>query len=423
MILKQPGYLIIAGALFASAVPTEAADWSNRMGPGFDRTTSEPAPSLAAGKPKRLWEMRAGGGFSSFVTGGGRAYTVVATSAQGASRETVVAVDRKTGQTIWQRPLAVAQYRNGGDRGVPDNDGGDGPRTTPVFADGRLFVFGTEFDLTALDAATGRVLWQKHLLKDFGGSEISWGNAASPLVMGDRVLVAGGGSGQAFIAFRADNGEVIWKSGNDRATHSTPVLATIHSTPMALFMVERGLVALDPATGKELWHYPFAHRTSTAASPVVWQDIVNVSASYGIGGGACKVTRKGDGWDVEELWRVRSDREAGAHWTTAVAHNGYIFGMYGHNQHGKAPLSCIDIRTGKVMWSQPGFGPGSVMIANDRLLAISDKGQIAVVEPTHTGYREFAKVDVIDGKVWSGLAISDGQLFVRSTTMGVCLEL
>jgi outer membrane protein assembly factor BamB len=424
---KRPPYItktfmktapFVLMALATSFGYAAAGEWSHIMGPQGDRKTAE-AAKWTKGKPRQLWEISAEGGFSSFVTGDGRAYTVVLSDVGGRPRETALAVDRKTGKTLWRVPLGEAVYRNGGERA----GGGDGPRTTPVFADGRVFVFGGKFDLHALDASTGAVLWKRDLIREHGGSEITWSNAAAPLVLDDRVLVAGGGRGQSFLALRADNGEVVWKTGNDRATHSTPVLATIHGKQQALFVAVRGLVSLDPANGRELWHYPFPHSTATAASPVVWNDIVNVTAGYGVGGGACQVTRKGEQWSVEELWRSPGNRDTAAHWSTAVVHNGYLYGCYGHGSYGSGPFKCIDIRTGKVLWQQSGFGHGQVIMVGNRLLATSDAGELTLIEPNPAGYREVARADVIDGKVWASLAFSDGQLFMRSTTQGVCLEL
>ncbi len=396
-----------------------AADWLHIAGPSNDRTTAEKAPaSLPKEGPRKLWEISAGGGFSSFVTGGGKAFTVVPEK----RRETVIAVDRKTGKTLWQTALGETGYRNGGEKGAPGNDGGDGPRSTPVFSQGRVFVFGGRFDLHALDATTGKIVWQHDLIKEFGGREIVWSNAASPLVIGDRVLVAGGGSNQTFLAFRADTGEVLWKSGTDHATHSTPIVATIHGKEQAIFMVERGMVSLDPTDGRELWHYPFPYRTSTAASPVVWRDIVNCAAAYGVGGGACQLTRTGEKWDVTELWRSPGN-ETAAHWSTAVVRDGFLYGIYGHRDFAQNSVKCIDIRTGKVKWEKPGFGPSQLILAGDRLLATTDHGQLVVIEPIPTAYHELARADVIKGKVWASPALSDGQLLLRSTTQGVCLEL
>ncbi len=388
------------------------------MGTGHDRKTTESfAPASLSGQTRRAWEVSVGGGFSSFVTGDGKAYTVIPVD----GRETAVALDRKTGKTLWQTPLGATGYRNGGERGAEGNDGGDGPRSTPVFAGNRVFVFGGKFDLYALESSSGRILWQHDLIKEFEGKEITWSNAASPLVIRDRVLVAGGGSNQSYLAFRADNGQVLWKTGSDRPTHSTPILATIHGKEQAIFMAERGVVSRDPADGRELWHYPFPYRTSTAASPVVWQNIVNCAAAYGVGGGACQVKRTGETWEVTELWRSPGNDTA-AHWSTAVAHDGYLYGLYGHRDFAKNAFKCIDIRTGKILWQEPGFGPSQVIMAGGRLVATTDYGQLVLIEPTPTAYRELARIDAIKGKVWASPAFSDGQLLLRSTTKGLCLE-
>ncbi|MEO5957994.1 MAG: PQQ-binding-like beta-propeller repeat protein [Opitutaceae bacterium] len=411
--------LLSFATLAASAfAPVQAADWPHVMGPTIDRKTPETVRAWTAGQPRKIWQIPTSGGFSSWITGAGRAYTMHTVD----GLETVIAVDRKTGKPLWETRLGPAQYRNGGERGAPGNEGGDGPRSTPVFAGGRIFVFGGNFDLHALDAATGKTIWTHDLLREFGGQQIEWSNAASPLVLADRVLVAGGGRGQSFLAFRPDNGEPLWKSGSDRPTHSTPIVATIHGQSQALFLVARGLVSLDPQTGRELWHYPFPHRTSTAASPVVWRDIVNCTAAYGVGGAACQIKRTGDTWDATELWR-RPGAETAMHWSTAVVHEGFLYGHFGHRDFALNPVKCVDIRTGKIHWEKRGFGPGQIILAGDRLIATSDAGELVMIEATPSAYKELARADVIEGKVWASPALSDGQIFLRSTTHGVCLEL
>lgn len=398
------------------ATAGRAADWSHIMGPTLDRKTAESVPAWSAA-PKKLWELRVDGGFSSLVTGDGRVYTVM----QKSGKEVAVGIDRKTGKVVWETPLAEADYAQGGDRGSGGNTGGDGPRGTPTFAGGRAFFFDGKFVLHALDAATGKVAWKHDLLKQFGGREIHWSNAASPLVVGENVIVSGGGRGQAVLAFRRDTGAVVWKSGNDKPTYTTPVLAKIHGVEQALFMMERGLVAIDPANGKELWHYPFPQQTATATSPVVWNDLVFVTAGYGVGGGACKVTKTGDKWAASEVWRSRGNKDTASHWMTPVMHEGYLYGCWGHGSYGSGAFKCIDIRTGEVKWEKPGFGHGQTIMANGKLLCISDAGRLVMVEPTPVAYRELASAKVVDGKVWASLALSDGQLFARSTKQAVAL--
>ena len=416
---KADSFLRAAALAVGTLITAHAAEWPHIMGPNLNRKTDENVPlKWPSGGPKKIWEVPVEGGFSSFVTGDGRAYSVI----EAKGKETAIAVDRKTGKTLWQVAMSDAEYANGGNRGARGNDGGDGPRSTPVFANGRVFVIDGKFVIYGLEAASGRVLWKHDLVKDFGGRPIHWSNAASPLIVGDRVIAMGGGRGASVVAFKADTGAVEWKSGDDRATYATPILATIHDKPQALFMLERGLVSIDPANGKELWHYPFPQQAATATSPVVWNDIVNVTAGYGVGGGACKVTRTGDKWEATEIWRIRGNRDTASHWMTSVIDNGYLYGCYGHGSYGSGAFKCIDIRTGKVMWEQNGFGHGQTIMVAGKLLATTDAGKLVLLEPSSEKYTELASADVIDGKVWASLALSDGQLFMRSTTEAVSLQ-
>jgi hypothetical protein len=409
-------------ALIANTTLSTAADWTHVMGPRYDRKSTETAPTPPSSLPRERWKISCDGGFSSFVTGDGKAFTVVPRKIRGSTRETLVVLDAASGRVLWETPLGNASYDGGGERGASGNDGGDGPRATPAYHDGRVFVFGGNFDLHALDAATGRILWQRDLIKDFSARQIQWSNAAAPLLIGDRVIVAGGGAKQCYLAFRATDGEVLWKTGSDRVSHATPVLTTIHGQRQALFLVGRGLVSLDPADGRELWHYPFAWRTSIGASPVVWNDIVHCTAGYGVGGAAVQVTLDGKTWGVKELWRSRGNRDTAAHWSTPVAHDGYLYGCYGHAEFGRAAFKCIDIRTGEVAWEESGFGHGAVIQVGDRLMATTDFGRLTVINPDPSGYREIARADVIEGKCWASPAFSEGRLLLRSTTQGVCLE-
>ena len=155
---------------------------------------------------------------------------------------------------------------------------------------------------------------------------------------------------------------------------------------------------------------------------MVWGDIVNCAAAYGVGGAACQLKRTGDKWEVTELWRSPG-KDTEAHWSTAVVHDGYLYGLYGHRDFANNPMKCIDIRTGKIQWTQPGFGPSQLIMAGNRLVATTDAGVLKLIDPTPTAYRELASAKVIEGKVWASPALSDGQLLLRSTTQGVCLEM
>lgn len=400
------------------------ADWPHINGIHHDRVSSESIEiDWGKSKPTRIWQIDCDGGFSSFVVGDGKAYTVLSTKIGGEERETVIAFDRTTGEQVWKTVLGKPHVDGGGGRGTPENSGGDGPRATAVIDGERVFVYGSHFELFCLSSETGNLIWRRDILNEFDGNLIKWQNAMSPLVMNDRVLVSGGGKDQAFLAFNKEDGSLLWKTGEGIVSHVTPVLANIGGVDQALFMIRSGLVSLDPRTGEELWNYPFAVGTSMAASPVVWNNLVHVTAGYGIGGACIELTKSRDRWKVSELWRLRGNTRASSIWSTPVVHEGFLYGFYSHKEYGTGPFKCLDMRTGETMWQEEGFGLGQLVMADEKLFALTDFGRLHVLEPNPERYTEIAKTDIIDGKCWATPAVSDGQIFIRSTTSGVCYDL
>jgi len=199
-------------------------------------------------------------------------------------------------------------------------------------------------------------------------------------------------------------------------------VATIHGVRQVIFFTQSGLVALEAATGTRLWHYAFPYRVSTAASPVVGGDIVYCSAGYGVGAAAVQLARSEGKFAVTELWRSRGDRPIASHWSTPVYHDGHLYGMFSFKNYGDGPVKCVELKTGKVKWEQKGFGPGNLILAGSRLLALGDAGQLVLIEATPDSYRELARADILKGKCWSTPILSGGRIYARSTLEGVCLE-
>jgi hypothetical protein len=210
-----------------------------------------------------------------------------------------------------------------------------------------------------------------------------------------------------------------WKAEDDTITHATPTAAEIHGVRQVIFFTKEGLASLSPADGKLLWRQSYRFNVSTAASPVVWDDIVYCSAGYGVGGGAYRITKKGSEWSSEELWRTEGNDVAN-HWSTPVVKDGKLYGMFQFKNYGNGPVKCVDIATGKVLWSQEGFGPGNVILSGDRLLALSDKGELVIMAAKPDGYEELARADVLDGKCWSTPTLAGGRIFARSTKEAAC---
>jgi outer membrane protein assembly factor BamB len=399
------------------------ADWPQYRGPTHDGTTpSRPATAWSAGGPKTLWKTPTPAGFSTFAVAAGRAYTLVLREVDGVNQEVCVALDASTGRELWAAPLNPARYDGGGDSGTPDNRGGDGPRSTPAVSGERVFVFDGRFKLHCLNAARGTPLWTQDLLAEWGGKMITWQNAASPVLDGDLVFVAGGGPGRSLLAFRQADGAVVWKHGTETPTHATPTVATLHGVRQVIFFTQSGLVACETGTGRELWRQPYRFSVSTAASPVVAGDIVYCSAGYGVGAGAYRIHREGDTWKSTELWR-KTGNELANHWSTPVVKDGYLYGMFSFKEFGTGPLKCVELATGRVAWAEKNFGPGGVVLAGNVLVALNDRGEVVLVDPQPGTYKELARFPAVAGKCWNHPAVSDGHLLVRSTREGACLDL
>ena len=410
--MKSVSNLLLA-AIFAASTAT-AADWSGYRGPNQDGVCTEKVKLNWPGSgPKVVWKAPTDSGFSSLAVAGGKAFTLVKREIQGEPRETCVALDAHTGKEVWFADLAVGKrYSGGGD--------GDGPRSTPAVSDGLLYAFTPDLVLHCLDAQTGKKVWTKDLIKEHDGRNIQWNNAASPVVDGDLVLVAGGGAGQSLLGINKTTGEVVWKSGDETITHAMPVVGTILGQRQVIFFCKSGLVAVSAKGGKELWRFSYDFKVATAVSPVICGNIVFCSAGYGVGGGACKITGQGTRLIATELYRnIKPLQDL---WSTPVLKDGYLYGMFSFKAFGKGPLKCVEVATGEIKWEQPGFGAGQVILVNDKLLALSDNGDLVVVKASPIGYKEIARTKAVGGKCWSTPALSDGRIYVRSTTEAACLD-
>lgn len=414
---------VAAGAL-AMALPcaVHATDWSQFRGPNHDGISTEkiltawPATGL-----HEIWKQPMKDGFSGVTIGDGKAFTLVAREVDGADQEVCVGLDANSGKELWATPLTVTGYDGGGESGTATNKGGDGPRSTPSYDSGKVYVYSSRMLLKCLNAADGKQVWACDILKEHAGHNIHWESAASPLVEGNLVYVAGGGPGEALLAFDKDDGHVVWKGQDDLMTQSTPVATTILGERQVIFFTQKGLVSVVPKTGVVLWRFPFKYTTSTAMSPVVCGDIVYCSAAYGVGSSACKITKTDAGFAAAEIWHDPAN-VLSSHWVTPVFSDGYLYGITGQSKFGAAPLVCVEVATGKVMWSQPGFGPGGCTLVGGNVLVLNDAGDLVLVKATPASYQETARSHILAGKCWNCASVSNGRIYARSTREGVSLD-
>lgn len=422
--MKRPIHYAFFLSLFLNAGFLGAVDWNQYHGRNSDNKTNERLTSTTwlekSGSPK--WKISTPLGFSSFSTEGARAFTLIAEEDEdGLMREVCIALDTKSGKRLWSTWLCRMDYKSGGgNSGAPGNNGGDGPRSTPSVLNGKVWVYDSDMNLYCIDAASGKVIWDVQVLKEHKGQNIKWKNSSAPLIEDDLVIVYGGGPGQSLLAFERETGKIAWKTGNETATHATPIATTIHGFRQIIFFCTSGLVSVDPKSGRELWRQAFPFKVSTAASPVVADDMIYCSAGYGVGAGLYKISRKGTRFSSSEIWRKKNDMFN--HWSTPLYHDGHLYGMFSFKKYGNGPLQCIELKSGKIKWSEDGYGPGNVILSGDHLIALADDGVLSLVKATPSQYIELARKKVLNGKCWSTPILSNGMVLARSTVEAVCLE-
>ena len=410
-----------AAALGLAAGAAHGAGWAQYRGSDHDGVAAGRLLAAWSGPVTNpVWQVPLPCGISSFVVGDGRAFTLVKRTVAGAPREVCVALSAATGAEAWATAIDSASYPDGG---VGEDDG---PRPTPAVCGEGVYTLSSWLKLARLKASDGSVQWQKDLPAEYGASVIGWQNAASPVVENGLVFVNANAGSQRLMAFRIADGSLAWRSQNEAMTHSTPVTATIHGVRQLVFATQSGLVSVDPASGTRLWKqaWPFSYNTSLAASPVVWENVVFASASYGMGSVAVQASLTNGVWTPRQLWASGSLQ---AYWTTPVCSQGYLYGPFGLDAN--APLKCLDIRTGAVKWSVSGFGRGGIVLAGSRLLSLTEKGQLVLAKATPLAYTEMARCTAVRGyngdtnKCWNTPAAAGSRVFVHSTALGAAFDL
>jgi outer membrane protein assembly factor BamB len=417
----RPLYAVVATGITAMGIQfAQSADWPQYRGATHNGVVGETILKTWPASPKEIWKVPTTDGFSSFAVAEGLACTQVKRD----GKETLIALNAADGKELWKAEIGGTRFDGGGESGTDDNNGGDGPRSTPTIDHGRVYTLSGFIVLSCHDAKDGKLIWSKDLRSaEFGGRVFMWQAAASPLLDGDLIFVntSSEAPNSALVAFNKKDGSVAWKNLNEKATHATPILATILGVPQVVFFTQSGLVSVEPKTGKLLWKAAFPYNTSTAASPVVDGDIIYCSAGYGMGSAAFKIAKNGATFTATQLWRKKGDAIAN-HWSTPVAKDGFLYGIFEVKSYGTAPLKCVNIATGEEKWSERGFGPGGVVLVNGNVLVLSDTGKLVLVEAKPDAYKALGEYKAISGKCWNTFAVSNGRLYVRSTKEGACID-
>jgi outer membrane protein assembly factor BamB len=393
-----------AAATAASPVPKaeESADprdayWTDFRGPLRDGHYRE-RPIRTDWPPdglKPMWKQPVGGGYASFVIARGRAFTIE----QRGEEEVVAAYDVRSGREVWTNRWQAA-FR--------EFMGGDGPRATPTWADGRVYALGATGELRCLDEAGGKVVWRTNILEDAGAQNLQWGMSASPLIVDDTVVVLPGGrEGASVVAYHRDSGKRVWSALDDQQAYSSPMLVTLAGVRQILVFSATRIAGITPDGGTLLWEHPWKTQFDIHASQplVIGDDRVFLSTGYGTGAAVLEITTTGTKQAAREVWRnIRMKNQ----FTSSVLHDGFIYGL------DEAILACVDAATGDLKWKGGRYGYGQVMLASGHLIVLSEDGDLALVRATPERHDELVRFSVLEGKTWNHPAIADGLLLVRN---------
>lgn len=400
-----------------------AGEWRQWGGPNrnFIVDGAALADEWPASGPTILWSRPLGLGHSSIVVDEGRLFTLYRPGQEGsgsfAAEEAVIALDAATGKTLWEHKYASEplNFRFGA-----------GPHATPLVVGSLVFTGGTNKQIHAFDKATGKVVWSHDLVADFGAPPtlirpaVKAGYACSPVAYKNTIILSAGGDGQAVMAFRQSDGELVWKSGDFLTAEAAPLLIDVDGQTQAVVFGGQTINGLDPDTGEMLWSHAHDTNGDMNNSMPVWGDgnILFLTSAYNAGSRALRLTRQGEKTQVDELWFSNRMKIM---FSNAVRLGDHVYGTSG--DFGPAFLAALDVNTGELAWQERGFGRSSLIHADGKLIIMDENGSLALARVSPGGVQVISKAKLFDTTSWTAPALSGAILYARDREKILALDL
>ncbi|MHC4638582.1 MAG: PQQ-binding-like beta-propeller repeat protein [Planctomycetota bacterium] len=394
---------LFTSSSFAQKIP----DWYRWRGPERNGISKEKDwnPEFPENGPKVLWEKSIGTGFSSITVSGNRVYTSGNTGTKKTknnkdNKDIIYCLDAKTGKEIWTHTFLASlnplRYEGG-------------PNATPTVDGEKVYCFAREGDIFCFNAADGKIIWQKNMITDFRLEQLEYGYSSSPMVFNEMLILNGGTHG---LAIDKNNGELLWKTTiKSKVGYSTPVFVDIGREKCGLFFSGDALRCINLNNGNQLWEYAWKTKYDlNIADPIVSADTVFISSGYGTG---CALLK----FDNSKAVLIWKNKEMRNHFNTCVLLDGYIYGF------DEKTLKCLKLSDGTVAWSENGLGKGSLMIADKKLIILSDNGLLVTANATHQKFDKISEAKILNGKCWTVPVLSGGRIYARGN-LGqlVCID-
>ncbi len=390
------------------AVAVAEQPWPSFRGPHGNGQVLEGLPP-GDGPPALAlrWKRPLGSGYAGISVAEG----VLVAAFTAGERDVVAGLDPETGEERWRYDLAPI-YRG--------HDGShDGPISTPAVARGRVFALGAWGHLAALDLRDGAVLWTTHLVDDLGSEKPMYGFGASPVVVGDTVVLLIGGEEGAVAGFDAVTGEVRWRAVEDEFFAESPIVAELAGRRQVVVLGAKNAVGLDPTDGTVLWSFEhgaaFTAMGALSASPLPLDDDrivlkLDDDASTTLQVTAAVPSEGGEGNDFGlAAAAILKTRGLTKSYSPPAAWDGLVYGYTGRL------LSALDPDTGEILWRSREPGDGFLIAVDGQLAVLTKKGSLHLGDAGADGWRENARLTLFeDHLAWTPPSFAGGSLYLRS---------
>ena len=403
-------YAVIINLVCQTAI---GDDWTQFLGPLRNGTSAEKnlIDKWPASGPAIAWRTPLGVSMSGVAVTNSAAFTMF----QDETSQFVVCLNTADGKERWRTPVAP----------MFENAMGHGPRATPTVADGHVFAFTGEGILAALKLDDGKLLWSVDVPKLLNGKPNEYGVSCSPLATDGLVVVHSGTNSAAVAAFKIADGKLAWQAGKGNAGYSSPVMMTLEGTPQIVSLTAAGAIGIEPASGKQLWSFPYpTEYDCNTASPVQLDDQhVLISAGENHGSVILALQTGKNGMTAESVWSsLGKDSQLRAEWQTPVIQDGHIYGL--DNQGSAGPITslvCIRLKDHKTMWQKSRFGKSNLILADGKLFLTTMEGEVVIVEASPKEFHELGRATIME-TTRQAPALANGHLFVRDDNDVICID-